>query len=107
MFLSFYCDYIVDKIAVFFAFFQFFFSENVNFRRPTEAAENKRLLFSTDVVFGGAAWPPKIKAYFRLIFSGGQKPPKISLKPPKIAYFRRQRPYFRRQRPKMHVSPVV
>jgi hypothetical protein len=33
--------------------------------------------------------PPKIKANFWLIFSGGQKPPKIGLKPPKIAYFRR------------------
>jgi hypothetical protein len=39
-------------------------------------------------------WLPKIKAYFQLIFSGGQEPTKISLKPPKIAYFRRQRPYF-------------
>jgi hypothetical protein len=46
MFLSFYCDYIVDEIAVFFAFFQKKFSENVNFLRPTEAAENKRILFS-------------------------------------------------------------
>jgi hypothetical protein len=40
--------------------------------------------------------PLKIWPYFRLIFSGGQEPPKISLRPPKIAYFRRQRPYFRR-----------
>jgi hypothetical protein len=94
--MSFYCDYIVDKIAVFLHFFKKNFSENVNFRRPTETAKNKRLLFSAAVVFGGAAWPPKIKAYFRLIFFGGQKPPKISLKPPKIAYFRWQRPYFRR-----------
>jgi hypothetical protein len=51
------------------------------------AAENK-LFSATD------HWPPKIKAYFRLIFSGGQELPKISLKLPKIAYFRRQRPYF-------------
>jgi hypothetical protein len=46
------------------------------------AAENK--LFSA-----ASPWPLKIKAYFRLIFSGGQEPPKISLKPPKITYFRR------------------
>jgi hypothetical protein len=65
MFLPFYCDYIVDEIVVFFAFFKKTFSENVNFRRPTDAAENKRLLFST-----AGTWPPKIKAYFRLIFSG-------------------------------------
>jgi hypothetical protein len=53
------------------------------------AAENK--LFSA-----AGTWPPKIKTYFRLLFFGGQKPPKISIKPPKIAYFRRQMPYFRR-----------
>jgi hypothetical protein len=52
------------------------------------AAENS--LFSA-----AGPWPPKIKAYFRLIFSGGQEPPKISLRPLKIAYFRRQRPYLR------------
>jgi hypothetical protein len=46
------------------------------------AAENK--LFSA-----AGPWLPKIKAYFRLIFSGGQEPPKISLRPSKIAYFRR------------------
>jgi hypothetical protein len=62
------------------------------------AAENK--LFSVVVMataenklFSAAGlWPPKIKTYFRLIFSGGQEPPKISLRPPKIAYFRRQWP---------------
>jgi hypothetical protein len=52
------------------------------------AAENK--LFSV-----AGPWLPKIKAYFRLNFSGGQEPPKISIRPPKIVYFRRQRPYFR------------
>jgi hypothetical protein len=41
-------------------------------------------------------WLPKIYAYFRLIFSDGQEPPKISLRPSKIAYLLRQRPYFRR-----------
>jgi hypothetical protein len=46
MFLSFYCDYIVAKIAVFFAFFKFLFSEIVNFRRPTESAENNHVIFS-------------------------------------------------------------
>jgi hypothetical protein len=46
------------------------------------AAENS--LFSA-----AGPWPPKIKAYFRLIFSGGQEPPKIGLRPPKISYFRR------------------
>jgi hypothetical protein len=46
------------------------------------AAENK--LFSA-----ACHWPPKIKVYFRLIFSGGQEPLKISLKSPKKAYFRR------------------
>jgi hypothetical protein len=65
-------------------------AENILFSAVVMAAtENK--LFST-----AGPWPPKIKAYFRLIFSGGQEPPKISIKPPKIAYFRRQRPYFRR-----------
>jgi hypothetical protein len=29
-------------------------------------------------------WPPKIWPYFRLIFSGGQEQPKISLRPPKM-----------------------
>jgi hypothetical protein len=42
------------------------------------AAENK--LFSA-----AGHWSPKIKAYFRLIFSSGQEPPKISLRPPKIS----------------------
>jgi hypothetical protein len=82
MFLSFYCDYIVDKIAVFLHFFKKKFSKNVNFRRPTEAAKNKRLLFSTAVVFGGAAWPPKIIPYFR----------RLACWPPKISYFRRLAP---------------
>jgi hypothetical protein len=59
------------------------------FWRRSLAVKNK--LFSA-----AATWPPKIMAYFRLIFSGGQRPPKISLKPPKIAYFWWQRPYFRR-----------
>jgi hypothetical protein len=63
---------------LFFAFFQIFFSENVNFRRPTEAAKNKRLLFSAVVVFGGAAWPPKIIPYFR----------RLACWPLKISYFR-------------------
>jgi hypothetical protein len=53
------------------------------------AAENR--LFSA-----AGPWPPKIWPYFGLFFSGGQKPPKISLRPPKIAYFQRQWPYFRR-----------
>jgi hypothetical protein len=53
------------------------------------AAESK--LFSA-----AKPWPPKIWPCFRLFFSGGQEPPKISLKSPKIAYFRRQMPYFRR-----------
>jgi hypothetical protein len=44
------------------------------------ATENK--LFSA-----AAPWPPKIWPYFRLFFSGGQEPPKISLKPPKISIF--------------------
>jgi hypothetical protein len=39
MFLSFYCYYIVDEIAVF-CIFSNFFSEIVNFRRPNDAAEN-------------------------------------------------------------------
>jgi hypothetical protein len=56
-------------------------------RKP--AAENK--LFSA-----AGPWPPKIKPYFRPVFFGGQKPPKISQLPPKIAYFRRQLAYFRR-----------
>jgi hypothetical protein len=33
MFLSFYCDYIVDEFAVIFEFFHFF-SEIINFRWP-------------------------------------------------------------------------
>jgi hypothetical protein len=52
MFLSFYCDYIVAEIAVFLHFFNFF-SEIVNFRRPTEAAENRHDIFSSVVIFGG------------------------------------------------------
>jgi hypothetical protein len=31
--------------------------------------------------------PPKITAYFRLIFSVRERPPKIDPKPPKINYF--------------------
>jgi hypothetical protein len=42
MFLSFYCDYIVDEFAVIFLhFFKLFFSEIINFWRPQWAAENK------------------------------------------------------------------
>jgi hypothetical protein len=37
------------------------------------AAKNK--LFSA-----AGPWPPKIKVYFRLIFSSGQEPPRISLR---------------------------
>jgi hypothetical protein len=44
MFLSFYCDYIVDEIAIF-CIFQIFFSKIVNFRRPNDVAENKCGLF--------------------------------------------------------------
>jgi hypothetical protein len=65
------------------------------FRRPLFSATS--LLAAENKLFSAAGtWPPKIKAYFRLIFFGGQKPPKISLKLSKIAYFRRQRTYFRR-----------
>jgi hypothetical protein len=47
------------------------------------------LLAAKNKLFSAASHcPPKIKAYFWLIFSGSQEPPKISLKPPKIAYFR-------------------
>jgi hypothetical protein len=53
MFLSFYCDYIVDEFIVFVAFFQIFFSEIINFRWPPEAAEREigSNLFLND--FGG------------------------------------------------------
>jgi hypothetical protein len=44
------------------------------------AAENSLFLAAT-------CQPPKITAYFRLIFSSGQRPPKIGLKSPKIGYF--------------------
>jgi hypothetical protein len=60
------------------------------------AAENK-LLFSAarepaagNKLFSAArSWPPKIKPYFRPVFFGGQKPPKITSLPPEIGYFRR------------------
>jgi hypothetical protein len=91
MFLSFYCDYIVDEFAVFFAFFQknseiINFGGHLrppkivagNFRRPDTPAANNHL-FSAAM-----CQPPKIIAYFRLIFSGGQGPPKIGLKAPKM-----------------------
>jgi hypothetical protein len=69
------------KLLFFCIFSKKKFSENVNFRRPTETAKNKRLLFSAAVVFGGAAWPPKI-SYFR----------RLACWPPKISYFRRLAP---------------
>jgi hypothetical protein len=70
-------------------FFKKQFSKIVNFWRQPEAAENKRGIISAAIIFGSDVWPPKISNYFWLIFSGGQRPPKIGLKPPKIAYFRR------------------
>jgi hypothetical protein len=97
-------------------FFYFFkkISEIVNFRRPTEtvenshsilAAENKflfsaaRLLFAENSLFSAVrCQPPKIIAYFGLIFSGRERPSKTGLKPSKISYFRRQIPYFLRPR---------
>jgi hypothetical protein len=62
------------------------------------ATESQRL-FSASVLLAtenklflaAGHWPLKIKPYFWLIFSGGQEPPKISLRPPKIAYFQRFR----------------
>jgi hypothetical protein len=61
------------------------------------AAENNLLFSAAREPAAGnklfsAAWsrPPKIKAYFRPVFFGGQAPPKI-------AYFRRQMAYFRRR----------
>jgi hypothetical protein len=67
------------------------------------AAENNLLFLAArepaagNKLFSAARpWPPKIKSYFRPVFFGGQKPPKISQLPPKIAYFRRQLAYFRR-----------
>ena len=39
------CDYIVDEFAVFFAFFQFFCSEFINFWQPAMAAENRAWIF--------------------------------------------------------------
>jgi hypothetical protein len=89
MFLSFYCNYIVDEIAVFYISSKKL-SKIVNFRRRCLAVENKPLFSAA------RCQSPKIMACFRLIFSGGQRPPKIGLKPLKIAYFRRQRPYFLR-----------
>jgi hypothetical protein len=77
MFLSFYCDYIVDEFAVF-SFLQKKFSEIVNFRRPTEATENKRGIISAAIIFGGGVRPPKISNYFRQLCCW---PPKI------MAYF--------------------
>jgi hypothetical protein len=56
----------------------------------------EQLAAENNIFSAAGPWPPKIKAYFRLIFSDGEEPPKISLRPLKIAYFRRQRPYFRR-----------
>ena len=65
------------------------------------AAENR--LFSA-----AGPWPPKIKVYFRLIFSGSQEPPKIGLRLPKIAYFGGKDLIFGGfWPPKMTVAPVV
>jgi hypothetical protein len=55
-------------------------SEIINFWRSHWAAENKPGIFSAAFVFGGDVWPPKINAYFWLIFSGSQRPLKIGLK---------------------------
>jgi hypothetical protein len=112
MFLSFYCDYIVDEITVFLHFFKkvslklLIFGGQLRppkiimayFRRGHLPAKNKplfsasRLLAAENKLFSaGRCQPSNIMAYFRLIFVGGQRPPKIGLKPPKISYFRRQR----------------
>jgi hypothetical protein len=49
-----------------------------NFRRLDTPAANNHLFSAA------RCQPPKIIAYFRLNFSGGQGPPKIGLKPPKM-----------------------
>jgi hypothetical protein len=95
----------MNFLLFFCIFFKFFCSEIVNFRRLPRPPKIRNFIFGTHYfrrlttrpLFSAADWrPPKIWPYFRLFFSGGQEPPKISLKPSKIAYFRRQRPYFRR-----------
>jgi hypothetical protein len=78
------------------------------FRHSLFSAANS-LVAENYVIFSVAVVGPLKVSYFRrprpgrrkyglifgYFFSGGQKPPKISLKPLKIAYFRQQRPYFR------------
>jgi hypothetical protein len=97
------------NFLLFFAFFQFFCSEIINFRRPP-CPPKIRILFSAVLIFGGylrgrrklvgifggQALAAENIALFSTDFFGGQTPPKINPLPPKIAYFRRQMAYFRR-----------
>jgi hypothetical protein len=86
MFLSFYCDYIVDEFAVFFAFFSNFFVKLLIFdglSGPPKIRSNifGRSLFLTargqaaeNRLFSVATCqPPKVNCYFRRLDSGRQK----------------------------------
>jgi hypothetical protein len=97
------------ELLFFCIYFNFFPLKLLIFGGQLTTAENNRGTFSAAFIFGGQVStaenklfsatgirPPKINGYFRLIFSGGQRPIKIGVKPPKISYFRWQRPYFRR-----------
>jgi hypothetical protein len=86
---------------LFFAFILIFSLKLLIFGGQLVAAENNSGTFSASFIFGGQCsaaenkllsaaepWLPKINGYFRLNFSGDQRPLKIGLKPPKISYFR-------------------
>ena len=89
--------WILYEFSVIFCIFSIFFAlKLVIFGAPPLAAENRDFIFGIFNFWRLTVWPPKIKPYFRPVFFGGQKPPKISLLPPKIAYFRRELAYFRR-----------
>jgi hypothetical protein len=77
------------NFLLFFAFFQFFCSEIVNFSKYyfrhlfifgdcQKTGKNKKL------IFGGWLVAAENKTLFSAIFSGDQIPSKISLRPPKI-----------------------
>jgi hypothetical protein len=77
LFLSYYYDYIVAKICVF-AFISIFSLKLLIFGGQLVAGENNCDTFSAAFIFDGQGSATENKPFFQLIFSGGQRPPKIS-----------------------------